>query len=901
VQFTIGKELERGVASKPISVLGAVIGGPISLLSWLESQLGLQAPTVSFTARMVPYLNCLREYDDGSRFYSASLAKDEFGVAGALLNWRDTWYEAGWDGDGFEPGASQRLLDMAEVEKAAADRVPQGLGQRVQRVLAALDDARLDVEVTLLDPPDVFPNIWRQLFAALGARTEACALQSQCPGDSDLAVLQRALLDEDREGDEIELRGDGTVVVLRDGSPQLSAAWIGRYAHRQLGGGAEVAVLASDEGATLDDALADAGFPRLGFSDTSYWRPAFQVLPLVLELMWRPLDPKVLQQFLTHPMGPIPSDIRRRLADRVAREPGIGGDGWKTSLSRALDQATKGLDDQAGAERRKELVERIDYWLNGERFDAEQGVDVEVLRERAQAVSRWLNAARNAEKDDGLREVYTAALGQADELDRTFDRLAETGTTALNRESVRRLVEAVRGTGTSRPGRHRQCEPGVPELLRANTPAAFLEPVEQVIWWGCDRVRLPGQYPWSGAEQTLLAAHGVQLVPVDAQLEWQAKSWLRPLLAASKRLVIVLHDNIEGHHPVFDEIIAVAKGWAEERVDRLMRDPARLPIADHLPPTQTVEQMVLPRKQRWWQLPDGVTIDKRDEESFSSLERFLHSPYRWVLDYQARIREGALSELSDGPLLFGNLTHTMFETYFNLHPDIQMLDRDAAAAWVRAEAPRLIEEKGAVLTVPGRQADVEDFIAMAATALCSLVERLQQADIVQVEMETEIKGSFGGGRIKGTIDLIATRADGELAVIDLKWGRFNDRQKMLRDSSYLQLGVYAQLIHQDRGKWPTLGYFIISDARLVVLDSNFFPGVTSEQPVNGESVLQFWQRVEATWKWRRAQLDRGLIEVSVTDTEPDEGSDPGDAGLPLPPTDDKYDIYMTLTGWGDKE
>jgi RecB family exonuclease len=845
--------------------------------------------------------NIMKFTEGAFRTWGYELAKDEFGVAGTLLNWRDTWYEAGWDGDGFDADASQRLLDMAEVEKVAANRVPPGLGQRVQRVLASLDAARLDVAVTLLDPPDIFPSVWQQLFAALGARTEVYTLQSQCPGDSDLAVLQRVLLDEDRKGDEIELRGDGTVVVLRDGSPQLSAAWIGRYAHRQLVAGGEVGVLATDEGAALDDALADAGFPRLGFSDTSYWRPAFQVLPLVLELMWRPLDPAVLQQFLTHPMGPIPSDIRRRLADRVAREPGIGGDGWKRTLSHALDQATKHLDEKAGAERREALIERIDYWLNSERFDAEQGVHVEALRERVQAVSRWLNAARNAEEDDGLREVYKAALGQADELDRTFERLAETGTTELNREGVRRLVEAVRGAGTSRPGRHRQCERGAPELLRANTPAAFLEPVEQVIWWGCDSARLPGQYPWSGAEQTQLAAHGVQLVSVDAQLEWQAKSWLRPLLAASKRLVIVLHDNIEGHHPVFDEIIAVAKGWVEERVDRLMRDPGRLPFAEDLPPTQTVKQMVLPRKQRWWQLPDSVTINKRDEESFSSLERFLHSPYRWVLDYQARIREGALSELSDGPLLFGNLTHTLFETYFNLHPDIPMVDHHAAGAWVRTEAPRLIEQQGAVLTVPGRQADAESFIETAAVALSGLVERLQQANVTEVEMETEIKGAFCGGRIKGTIDLIATRSDGEIAVIDLKWGRFDDRQKMLRESSYLQLGIYAQLIHQDRGKWPTLGYLIISDSRLVVLDSNFFPGVTSEQPVNGESVLEFWQRVEATWKWRRAQLDRGLIEVSVTDTEPDEGSDPGDTGLTLPPTDDKYDIYTALTGWGDKE
>jgi hypothetical protein len=901
IKFRIGKEIDRGACAAPRSALGNVTTGCLGLLAWLESQLGLVAPEVSFTARMVPYLNCLRECDNGERFYSESLYKDEFGVAGTLLHWRDTWYEAGWDGAGFDSGASARLRDMASVEEVVQGKVPPGLGERVQRVIEALGATDLDVVITLLDPPQVFPKAWQKLFKRLGAATDLHELEPQSIDDSDLDVLQRALLDEDRDEKEIELKGDGTFVVLRDGSPQLSAPWISRFAHRQLDAGSEVAILAKDEGATLDDALADAGFPRLGFSDASFWRPAFQVLPLALELMWHPLDPRVLQQFLAHPTGPIPGEIRYRLADRVAREPGIGGAGWQRTLVHALESATQHLDPETADQRRKELRKRIDEWLNGGRYDSEAGASIKVLQLRVLAVRRWLNTRRNTAADDAEREVYTAALGQAEELDRTLERLAATGSSTLNRESLRRLVEAVRGTGSKRPGRHRQRDPGVPELLRANTPAAFLQSVDQVIWWGCDSASLPRQYPWSRAECDALAARGVELVPLAAQLEWQARSWLRPLLAARSRLVLVLHDNVEGHHPVFDEIVAVVKGWTETRVDQLMRDPARLPIADSLPATQTIDQKVLPSKQRWWQLPAGATIGKRDEESFSSLERFLQSPYRWVLDYQARIRGGAIDDLSDGPLLRGNLVHSLFETYFNAHPDIQALDRTAAEAWIRAEAPRLIELEGAVLTVPGRQADAEDFIATAATALSSLIERLQQAQVVKVEMETELKGTFCGGSIRGTIDLIATRADGEIAVIDLKWGSSRDREKMIHDGRYLQLGVYAQLIHQDRGKWPTLGYFIISDARLIVLDSDFFPGLPSEKPTNGESVLEFWQRVEATWKWRRAQLDGGLIEVSVTGTEPDELSDPGDTGLPLPPTDDKYDDFTTLTGWGEKE
>ena len=84
-----------------------------------------------------------------------------------------------------------------------------------------------------------------------------------------------------------------------------------------------------------------------------------------------------------------------------------------------------------------------------------------------------------------------------------------------------------------------------------------------VIWWGCDQARLPSNYPWSTAELDSLAKNGIELLPLNTQLEWQAKTWLRPICAATERLVLVLHDNADGHHPVFDQLLAVAEGWVE--------------------------------------------------------------------------------------------------------------------------------------------------------------------------------------------------------------------------------------------------------------------------------------------------------------------------------------------------
>ena len=48
------------------------------------------------------------------------------------------------------------------------------------------------------------------------------------------------------------------------------------------------------------------------------------------------------------------------------------------------------------------------------------------------------------------------------------------------------------------------------------------------------------------------------------------------------------------------------------------------------------------------------------------------------------------------------------------------------------------------------------------------------------------------------------------------------------------------------------------------------------------------------------QIESGLVEVTVTGTEPDEDSSPGDDGLPMPDTFDAFDDYTVLTGWDER-
>jgi hypothetical protein len=91
-------------------------------------------------------------------------------------------------------------------------------------------------------------------------------------------------------------------------------------------------VVAPSGGSLLDAALAAADRPRLGLAGASTLRPALQLVPLAMQLLWAPLDFSALLQFLTHPLHPIHPMARRRIAERLADAPGIGGKGWQELL-----------------------------------------------------------------------------------------------------------------------------------------------------------------------------------------------------------------------------------------------------------------------------------------------------------------------------------------------------------------------------------------------------------------------------------------------------------------------------------------------------------------------------------------------------------------------------------------
>ncbi|HEX6993440.1 MAG TPA: PD-(D/E)XK nuclease family protein [Gammaproteobacteria bacterium] len=921
-----GLHLDGMTPEPPHTAAGIATAGPARLLDLLELQLGLPTPSVRPGQALLAYKSCLEDLDGPRRFYHRSLAIDPLGVARTLLAWRAAWHEAGWRGR-FTGSVSRRLADLADVETLARERVPPNPGQRLQRIAAALDDGLVtQIErIVLHDEIDALPAAWRDVLAHFRCETaEGVAPAPRAAADTDLLRIQERLLaldddavrtpgntaqDRGSADARIRLRGDDSLIVVRGASRDVSAQVIGEYLRSRADRMDDVVVIAERDGIIVDNALERVGLPRAGFQHYSRFRAVTQVLKLALALVWKPLGPRPLLQFLLHPVGPLPGRVRSALAEAVASEPGVGGHAWADALAELAErerQAAAERGDTDAEARIEALRADVRYWLECERFAPDDGAPTTLLIERAQRCSTWLARRLNA-TDGSERELFAAALAQSEALIDALASLRERGTEQVGRLLLERLVDEV--TGFS-PDPAIFSEAG---HVRATTSAATItRPWDTVIWWDIAAPAERVDYPWSDAELAELRGEGVALPSTDDVIRRRARAWTRPVLNARRRLVLVVHDADAGHHPLWSRLTSIAEGFNEVRLEE-----ALLGGADSIAPLgvslEPLEQRPLPERRRWWQLPAGVKVPHRATESFSSLTKLVYHPHQWVLRYAAKLHAGRAANLPDDALLYGKLAHRLFETYFSGLPNGELAARPARAEldrWLRRTLAEIVEREGAVLDEPGMGVTRERVLATIERAFHALLGHLDEARIVRVSAEVwhdvPFRSDGGDTRLSGSVDLLLEDARSREIVLDVKWGGLDWRGREIEENRALQLATYAYMRSRPdtAGRWPEQAYFIVQTGDIVAADARIFPSARVFAPGMPETAEQIWRRLLRTYDWRLAQIDAGAIEVNVAGTEPDEPAPlpeelaaAPDEALAVNVAPGRYDDYALLTGW----
>jgi hypothetical protein len=216
--------------------------------------------------------------------------------------------------------------------------------------------------------------------------------------------------------------------------------------------------------------------------------------------------------------------------------------------------------------------------------------------------------------------------------------------------------------------------------------------------------------------------------------------------------------------------------------------------------------------------------------------------------------------------------------------------------WLEGIATDVVREEGAVLLMLGRRADLTAFRARFVRSLLALHGILRDAGVQSVHPEKQAREETPLGALTGTLDLLVTFQDGRQAIIDMKWSRGKHYRERLKEQRHIQLAIYARLVERNTSRWPAVAYFMLPDPDLLTCDDGVFPGVHAITAI-GASTAALWEKISATWAWRRAQIESGRIEIVRDGLEEDEYSVPPAGALQIEFLDERYNACARLAGW----
>lgn len=878
MRVTFGMHVGAWLGPGSRSHLGEPVLGRLEFLGLLETHLGLGGPPVSAARRAAAYLVALRSVDTPQRFYHRSLEADEIGTAAQLLRWRDEWFLAGWNGQGHE-GWPARLADLAAVEGIAARKLPPGEGERLAAVALRLRTRRAPVDsVALLDPLESFPARWRDVLALLPTQPVrlAVAVAAGDLGRAQTACIQA--LAETKLPEVVDLAHDGSIRVLRPLGCEVAEHWLADHCRRTPN--ASRLIVAEERGAAVDDTFRVQGLPACGFDEPSTLRPALQALPLALETLWDPVEPARLLEFLSHPIGPIHGQARRLLAEAFAKQPGVGGQTWANARER--------IAVELGAD----VIEQVAFWLEGERSPRGTGAPLEQATSRVTRLREALQTRMGSLQQEGGREELlrdvAGAVGQCTQLLEGLQELRAEGLATVRP----RLLEQLTAHATADSGNTLViAEVGC--MQAATAPAACaVESVDEVIWWMPAKPRLPAPLPWVGAELQALAQAGLQLREPAAEMAGLMAEWLRPLLAARHRLIMVLPPEGSEQHPAWQLISAVFPGLQPVDLDAYAHAQGQPVEIAHNP---------LPRASGAWQLdPQAAwravyaTPTRLHEQSYTSLNLLFNNPAVAVLSDAARLMPGVMLAV-DERRLQGNLAHRLLERLFAHEGSLQWTEADVDG-WIWPALDDLMRREGLPLLAPGSAMRLQQFRDALRRGILVLLQHLRHARAVRVQAERSLKGSLGGLDTIGDTDLLVHLEDGGTAALDLKWATASRYRERLEQGDFLQLALYALMIEQELGKPPAaVGFFTFLDATLLTLTPGVFAAPLARVIRSSANPAQLIQSAMATWEWRVGQWQDGLVEVVGEGLDPP-ASTPPPGCLPLRALGPWHGDYEALFG-----
>ena len=872
--------------------------GPQQLTILLEKRCGIKQPEENQeTLRTEIYRQHLKHYLSAApdAFFAKSFSADPFATSQSILALRDELLLSGWDGLSNNQ-TPDRLLTLSNLENNIRKSTfwPKGWADRQHFLLSKLPfKGSKHLTIFLVEPINLLPVYWQKVLTLLernGTQIQQIPSAPSADSQSDLGIFQRFIF-EGSEGNaqKFKPKGDGSLCLFIGKRDTELAGWLAKWLNENKKW--FPVLLLPDKTRTLDNALISEGLPSLGLQTRSDARPVLQLLKLVPEFLWQPIDPEKLLAFLTLPLQPLPRQLVLNLASILAKKPGLFGLEWQEALLKT--------EGNMSVEEWFDVKKEYDFWFNRKRYAPFESVPKGELIDLFTHLNHWSQLNVND------AEAKISILNQTQTILNLLDNLPEASLSHL--EIVRLMRTALEPIARSPFQAQKN------HLKVTHHATALLEPVDDLIWWTfTEKERDYFFSRWYSNELIYLQSIGVN--PDLPSKENQRITWYRKqaFLKTKERLFLFLPERVEGAEiqafPLFGDLNACFESMESfqilldiHKVDSPLKISFNLLSNFILPSTRIIHPATPEIPPPFIQLDQINTLPERKEESFTSLESFFYYPHKWAFQYKLGLYKADSLEIVDNKRMYGNLAHRLFEQLFK-NPSYWHESEYFIEKWIDESIPPLLEQEGAILLLYGKEPERVSLTIKLKRALLTFIQKMKLSGWEPEAVEKKLSGQFCEIAITGYADLILKR-DNDRAIIDLKWSGITYRKDLLRNGEDLQLALYHSLLNQN-GVYDHVytGFYIVESASLESRNKEVFLGSTAMNPLENPAVTyaSILSKMSHTFYWRKEQLENGKIEIRNKQNskllEELYGSDLINI-LELKKEDSKFDDFKTLVNF----
>ena len=846
------------------------------LLNMMELRLGLHYADTPEHELTVRYYDAVSKYLDNHRenVMYQSFKLSGLNTAKAMLRWRDGLRRAGWQSGGED--ISSRMEALAGTEKIFESARPVDTAERLRTVSEQIDGQGLDcsdMEIELPCEKGKLMPLVASLLNTLEAHGARLKVSSQAENEGDNLSKVRALLDKTGKQSVRLEDGDDSLLVYEFADEKSAYEYLSYY-------DIDADVWINAHNKQMDNWLSRMGKPLTGSKMESCSPLLTQMLVMGIGLFSKPLDIKMLIEWLNMPISPLSATFRHRLADTITGKGGFFNDDCQRVIEDYIDGKFEYLSEEQRAqpEEEQEKIRQADRRVREKLARTflpkdDDAIETEEVKMLVKELSAWARQRAHLMKDKDAQTLWAEQLSVlATMCDSMSLMLSTASAKTIEYKTLDSWMGAICKKGTYG---NAVAEKGCRMVI--DSPGKMASTASKTIWMGVegDDVRekeLSFLYP---SEKEALTSQGL-ITPWEdeAQNRYNEIIAKQALRKTEKQLIIITCLSKDGE-PTQKHPMLVRLQSQIENYEAIVRHP-RIEERD----TTEVEMITRDTETTLVNFEHSDAITWPDHLSHTTLSHLIEHPFDFMFEQILHIAPEGMAQMPDVKTTNGNVAHAMIEALFAPRNGASSVSADEVAELIDKEYDetysKVLKSKGAILLLAENRIKEMLFRKQLRECLCTLVEVLRENKLRVTGCEHYVEGYLGLGLpapkdakegqerdMVGYIDMTLEDESHKPVVFDFKWTSSKKHyDELLKENRSAQLELYRFMYSKEkRDAVDRVGYFLMPEGRLCSCDPFAGRHFTQITPDNKNNLIA---QIKNSFEYRKNQIESGMLETNGT-------------------------------------